>query len=165
MRQQRPILCLNCGYDLRGLTPTGRCPECGTPVQVSLRPPLRWPYGWTVACALALAMFHLFVIGLLATNMLVFTHGGGSILLAVMNYPIAMFLKWQGERISLWDWSTTLWFFGIWGTLMYALFGASMGLVIDARRRSRFRSRTTARIETSRAVQNGKRALREPGKS
>jgi len=28
--------CLNCGYNLRGLTEDGRCPECGTPVERSL---------------------------------------------------------------------------------------------------------------------------------
>ncbi len=28
--------CLQCGYNLRGLSPAGACPECGTPVQRSL---------------------------------------------------------------------------------------------------------------------------------
>jgi hypothetical protein len=31
--------CLSCGYELRGLTPQGLCPECGTPASLSLRPP------------------------------------------------------------------------------------------------------------------------------
>src|SRR5207253_4221002 len=26
------LLCATCGYDLRGLAPDGRCPECGTPI-------------------------------------------------------------------------------------------------------------------------------------
>jgi hypothetical protein len=29
--------CRKCGYNLRGLTPDGRCPECGTPVGFSLQ--------------------------------------------------------------------------------------------------------------------------------
>lgn len=29
--------CKRCGYNLRGLSETGRCPECGTPVSLSLR--------------------------------------------------------------------------------------------------------------------------------
>lgn len=29
--------CVQCGYNLRGLQPTGACPECGTPVADSLR--------------------------------------------------------------------------------------------------------------------------------
>ena len=32
--------CLRCGYNLRGLFPGGRCPECGTPVKRSVSPPL-----------------------------------------------------------------------------------------------------------------------------
>jgi hypothetical protein len=31
------VPCLNCGYNLRGLTRDGACPECGTPVQRSLQ--------------------------------------------------------------------------------------------------------------------------------
>ena len=31
MRWRRTGLCLRCGYDLRGSTDSGRCPECGTP--------------------------------------------------------------------------------------------------------------------------------------
>ena len=29
--------CIHCGYNLRGLTNEGRCPECGSPVDDSLR--------------------------------------------------------------------------------------------------------------------------------
>lgn len=29
--------CLTCGYNLRSLTPEGHCPECGTPVGISIR--------------------------------------------------------------------------------------------------------------------------------
>ncbi|MBN1342061.1 MAG: hypothetical protein JXQ73_05235 [Phycisphaerae bacterium] len=31
------IHCASCGYNLRGLRPSGRCPECGTPIARSLR--------------------------------------------------------------------------------------------------------------------------------
>jgi hypothetical protein len=34
------LSCIACGYDLRGLPFEGRCPECGTPVEVSRRRPL-----------------------------------------------------------------------------------------------------------------------------
>ena len=33
----RDVPCHRCTYNLRGLRPDGRCPECGAPVQVSLR--------------------------------------------------------------------------------------------------------------------------------
>lgn len=32
--------CVTCGYNLRGAKPTGACPECGTPVETTLRPDL-----------------------------------------------------------------------------------------------------------------------------
>lgn len=31
------LLCIHCGYNLRGLSPDRRCPECGTPIAKSLR--------------------------------------------------------------------------------------------------------------------------------
>ena len=34
------ISCIRCGYNLRGTTSAGQCPECGEPVQISLRPDL-----------------------------------------------------------------------------------------------------------------------------
>jgi hypothetical protein len=33
----REVICLKCGYDLRGLSPSGACPECGTPIERSLQ--------------------------------------------------------------------------------------------------------------------------------
>lgn len=33
----RAVRCVRCGYDLIGLPPTGVCPECGTPVERSMR--------------------------------------------------------------------------------------------------------------------------------
>jgi hypothetical protein len=45
---EEDVPCAGCGYNLRGLRPTGRCPECGCLVQVSIlrhraRPPRRPP--------------------------------------------------------------------------------------------------------------------------
>ncbi|MFG0251970.1 MAG: hypothetical protein ACF8NJ_03755 [Phycisphaerales bacterium JB038] len=38
MRLEREdVFCRQCGYNLRGLTPEGKCPECGTPIERSLR--------------------------------------------------------------------------------------------------------------------------------
>jgi len=34
---QSDIPCLGCGYNLRGLPPQGLCPECGRPIELSLR--------------------------------------------------------------------------------------------------------------------------------
>lgn len=33
----RDVLCVDCGYNLRGLSPRGDCPECGCAVRLSLR--------------------------------------------------------------------------------------------------------------------------------
>lgn len=32
------IVCSACGYNLRGLLPDGKCPECGTPIAESVTP-------------------------------------------------------------------------------------------------------------------------------
>ena len=32
------VLCMSCGYNLRGLLAGGQCPECGEPIGPSLRP-------------------------------------------------------------------------------------------------------------------------------
>lgn len=34
------VVCAGCGYALEGLAPTGKCPECGMPVERSLRGPM-----------------------------------------------------------------------------------------------------------------------------
>ena len=33
--EDAPPRCTNCGYDLQGLRPQGRCPECGQPFDVT----------------------------------------------------------------------------------------------------------------------------------
>ncbi len=38
--------CDVCGYNLTGIDPAGRCPECGKPIQESLAPEVRPPTGW-----------------------------------------------------------------------------------------------------------------------
>lgn len=36
------VICIGCGYNLRGLLPDGRCPECGAPVSISFRGDVSW---------------------------------------------------------------------------------------------------------------------------
>ncbi|MHC4415206.1 MAG: hypothetical protein ACYS0G_07980 [Planctomycetota bacterium] len=36
------VICSRCGYDLRGLSAAGTCPECGTPVERSLHGLIPW---------------------------------------------------------------------------------------------------------------------------
>jgi hypothetical protein len=40
------ILCENCGYILNGLPESGNCPECGTPIDVSIAERFRSPPVW-----------------------------------------------------------------------------------------------------------------------
>ena len=39
MHRQSQLRCVQCGYNLTGLTIGGNCPECGTPIEVSLYRP------------------------------------------------------------------------------------------------------------------------------
>src|ERR1043165_9436994 len=147
---QSELKCLKCGYILRGLRSDGSCPECGTTVQSSLLPRFYWPYLWTVLCCLAFAIFHLLVIGWMS-NPVPGARDGIYVLIAI-DYPLAVVSTARGVVLS--TWSEALWFFGIWGILMYALVGAAIGLVIDAKRRSRFRARLKkiARSGTSKTI-------------
>jgi hypothetical protein len=41
------LICVSCGYNLRGLSPSGRCPECGSLIAATInrgRPPLPLHY-------------------------------------------------------------------------------------------------------------------------
>lgn len=40
-RVRTSTLCIDCGYDLRGLPPLGRCPECATDIAISIDADLR----------------------------------------------------------------------------------------------------------------------------
>jgi len=40
------ILCENCGYMLNGLPESGNCPECGSPIDLSVSPQIRIPPPW-----------------------------------------------------------------------------------------------------------------------
>ena len=44
--EETDILCENCGYILNGLGSSGNCPECGTPIDLSLSPHYRVPPLW-----------------------------------------------------------------------------------------------------------------------
>jgi hypothetical protein len=66
------VPCAGCGYNLRGLAPTGRCPECGKAVQVSIlrrrakrpRPPPdpRWARDVVEGAAASLVAFGLLAV-------------------------------------------------------------------------------------------------------
>jgi hypothetical protein len=68
---EEDVPCAGCGYNLRGLRPTGRCPECGTLVHVSIirrrarrpRPPPdpRWARDVVEGAAASLVAFGLLV--------------------------------------------------------------------------------------------------------
>jgi hypothetical protein len=44
--EETDILCESCGYMLNGLMPTGNCPECGSPIDLSTSESLRQPPLW-----------------------------------------------------------------------------------------------------------------------
>ena len=65
---QADIPCARCGYDLRGLTPPGKCPECAFDLDASIRaaqsldgglpvPSKRWVRQMIEAVAMALLPF------------------------------------------------------------------------------------------------------------
>jgi len=69
--------CLRCGYALRGLAPDGMCPECGTPIERSLRGNflvysdpayVRWLHAGSVLIEAALAARVLLIGALLAAQ-------------------------------------------------------------------------------------------------
>ena len=67
------VACISCGYDLRGIDPAGRCPECGLPLHWTLRAPrtlAEYPASWVTRMSratrvLAIAYTGLFVFILL----------------------------------------------------------------------------------------------------
>src|ERR1700689_411895 len=44
--EETDILCENCGYMLNGLQPSGKCPECGAEIDLSVSERLRKPPLW-----------------------------------------------------------------------------------------------------------------------
>lgn len=54
------LVCVRCGYPLRGLPPGGRCPECGSGIQQSLSASTRFlrhaPPGWLASLAAGAAL-------------------------------------------------------------------------------------------------------------
>jgi hypothetical protein len=44
--EETDILCESCGYMLNGLPPSGKCPECGSPIDLSISERLRQPPLW-----------------------------------------------------------------------------------------------------------------------
>ena len=71
---QLDVPCAGCGYDLRGLTPTGKCPECGFDIDTSIRaarsldgelplPSRRWVRQMIEAVVIALLPFVISMVG------------------------------------------------------------------------------------------------------
>lgn len=96
--------CTSCGYNLRGLTQTGRCPECGASIEVSLRGDLlcfanpRWlksvrsGIDWMfVALALAVAVS--------ALHVLRFLNGPAGIWMFI---PLLMVIEGVPRLLAIW---------------------------------------------------------------
>ncbi|MEI7768059.1 MAG: hypothetical protein WCJ97_11560 [Phycisphaerae bacterium] len=91
MEPDTDILCINCTYNLRGLSPDGRCPECGQPVAHTLRD---WPT--------------LFALGPLEHR---FSQG---LLYSLISLPLALLTIWYAAWV-IDDGSSTASQFGLWG--------------------------------------------------
>ena len=63
-RIDRDLECHSCGYNLRGLDPSGRCPECSLRIEISARKRTTCS-GWTV---MFLCMIPLIIAGLTVSN-------------------------------------------------------------------------------------------------
>ena len=121
---QQTIKCIRCGYNLRGLREDGNCPECNAPIAKSLETRRNAP--WCLATLIASGAFALFHFLFVAIPIL--TPGGGESdfwLVACFDFPILKILdqfpKPTHESLII-----------VWGgTLLYGVFGAAVGLVID----------------------------------
>jgi len=59
-RNLEGVACVNCAYDLVGLDASAKCPECGLPVEQSLREPLlrNEPAEWLERCVRGVRLWH-----------------------------------------------------------------------------------------------------------
>ena len=108
---QEDVPCARCGYDLRGLTAPGRCPECGFDIDASIRaarslagglplPSNRWVRQMTEAVVIALLPF---VISMLGN--LIFGEPGGPP--GRLPYVVTMtILVWSLSSWSAWRLAT-----------------------------------------------------------
>ncbi len=113
----RDVACIYCGYNLRGLSFDGRCPECGAAINVASRGDLlryadpawlaRLRFGTTLKLWNILATITIGIVGGLVGNWL-FTSGGAFVIEAVLASMAGLLGLWatfavttQEPRISL----------------------------------------------------------------
>src|SRR5690349_13112312 len=83
MSTHDPSLCLQCGYDLRGLSPDGVCPECEFPIERTLAfPQLREDRVYLArvrrGAAVLVAALALLVVGFLGVTLYEALHWNGT---------------------------------------------------------------------------------------
>lgn len=77
--------CIRCGYNLRELSPDGRCPECGTPIHRSIHGDLLSAAdpAWLTRVSRGLTLVYAAVVTFLASIVLLFLVGGRGVMVVL----------------------------------------------------------------------------------